>query len=160
MAVEREERQREDEDVGPFINWEDDTVFWSDDLDVNPLAGNRFREMTRLTRIEFERLRRTLGVGTKQADGTVDPHVYIPVGTSIHTYSARCALIVYLIKASSLMKNVEVRQFVNMKRRRIGEVYNKMLFWMLSEHGHLLQRLEMWDELWFLKFKEVSEATI
>jgi hypothetical protein len=157
MFMERGERQREPEDVGPFIDWEDDNVFWSNNLDVNPLAGPRFREMTRLTRVEFERLRKTLGVGTKRHDGTVDPNIYIPVGTSVHTYSARCALIVYLIKASSMMKNVEVRQILNIRRRRIGEIYNFVLFWMLSEHGHLLQRIEMWDELWFLKFKEVSE---
>ena len=151
------ERQREPEDVGPIIQWEDNDVFWSDDLAINPLAGHRFREMTRLTRVEFERLRNTLGVGTRRPDGTLDPNIYIPVGNSVHKYSARCALIVYLIKASSMMKNAEIRQFVNIKRRRIGEIYNHVLFWMLSTHGHLLQRIEMWDELWFLKFKEVSE---
>ena len=157
MFMERGERQREPEYVGSFIDWEDDEVFWSDNPDVNPLTGARFREMTRLTKVEFERLIKTLGVGTKRHDGTVDPNVYIPVGNSVHTYSARCALIVNLIKASSMMKNLDVRHFVNIRRGMIGEIYNFVLFWMLSEHGHLLQQIEMWDELWFLKFKEVSE---
>ena len=65
LVTEQGVRLREDEDAGPFIDWEDDNVFWSNDPNVNPLAGARFREMTRLTRVEFERLRKVLGVGTK-----------------------------------------------------------------------------------------------